>query len=122
METREIVRNLVFETNHQTYELSTDMIKLEVIQNAVSRLLERIDEITYKKWNEDPAMARLSIDEIKDTVRLIDMAFYPLFLSLNKDVNELDTRTNKLFDILVKRADKTQVVELDDKKGPSSRQ
>ena len=112
------VKHLVFETNHQAYELSADMIKLEVVQNAIGKLMERIDEITYNKWNEDPSMARLSIDEIKDTVRLIEMAFYPLYLSLNAGVNKLDSHTSELFDIFAKRAEIIQVGELDDKKSP----
>ncbi|MED0665678.1 hypothetical protein P4T04_05020 [Bacillus badius] len=100
---KEVVRNLVSETSHQAYELSANMINLEVIQGAVAKLMERIDEITYKKWNEDPTMARLSIDEIKDTVRMIDMAFYPLFLSLNKNINKLETHSSELFNIFVKQ-------------------
>lgn len=116
--TNNTVRQLVFEANHQIYGLSGDMIKLEVIQNAVAQLMDRIDEITYKKWDEDPAMARLSINEIKDTVRLIDMAFYPLFSSLNEGAKKLDNHSNELFDIIVKQGDKTQIGEMDDKKSP----
>lgn len=105
MEAKEIVRNLVSETSHHTFHLSAELTQLEVIQGAVARLMERIDEITYKKWDEDATMARLSIDEIKDTVRLIDMAFHPLFTTMNKGVKKLETHSSKLFDIIVKQED-----------------
>lgn len=108
---KETVRNLAFETSHQTYALSAAMINLEAIQGAVSQLMERIDEITYKKWDEDPGMARLSIREIKDTVRLIDMAFNPLFCSLNEDVKKLENHSNELFNIIVKQGEAEKELE-----------
>ena len=105
MERKETVRHLVFETNHEAYALSANMENLEVIQTTVAQLLQRIEDITYKKWDEDPAMAQLSICEIKNTVRLIDMAFNPLFSTINEDVEKLSTHTNELFNILIKQAD-----------------
>lgn len=111
MEKEATVRHLVFEINHQTYEFSGDMIGLEVIQKAVAQLIERIDEITYKKWDEDPEMARLSISEIKDSVRLIDMAFHPLYSSINEGVQKLESYSDELFSIIVKQGE-----ELADKK------
>lgn len=107
---RSTTKHLAFETNHKAYELSAGMIDLEVIQGAVAKLMEKIDDITYKKWDEDPSLARLSIGEIKDTVRLIDMAFYPLFSTLNENVEKLDTYSNELLDIIVNQG------ELDAKK------
>lgn len=99
------VRELVSETSNQSFALSSEMINLEVIQDAVAKLMERIDEIKHKKWDEEPTMARLSIDEISSTVRLIDMAFQPLFLSLNKNINELEIHASELFDIITRQGE-----------------
>lgn len=99
------VRKLVSETNNQSFALSSEMINLGVIQDAVANLMDRIDDIKHKKWDEEPTMARLSIDEISSTVRLIDMAFQPLFLSLNKNINELENHASELFDIIVKQGE-----------------
>lgn len=108
---KETIRELVSETTSQAYVLSAAIINLEVIQDAVAQLTGRMDEITYKKWDEDPGMARLSLREIKDRVRLIDLAFNPLFCSLNEDVKKLETQSSKLFDIIVKQGETEKELE-----------
>lgn len=105
MEINETVRELVFESNHQIFGISSDMIKLEVIQNSIAQLMDRIDEITHKGWDRELGMANLSIKEIEKTVRLIDMAFYPLFSSLSENVKKLEKQSSELFDALVKQND-----------------
>lgn len=85
--TQHKLETVVQENSHNVYGLSAQMIKLEVIQGAVARLLERIDDIVHKGWHEDRGMACLSILEIQDTVRLIDMAFYPLFKEMSQEVD-----------------------------------
>lgn len=71
------------------------------LQVAVARLLERIDDITYKGWDKDRGMAYLAIDEIRDTVRLIDMAFFPLFKEMSKEVDTLNTYAQELHDTVI---------------------
>jgi len=70
--------------------------KLEVIQGAVARLLERIDDIVHKGWDKDRGMACLAIDEIRDTVRLIDMGFHPLFKELIDTVIKSESEVQAL--------------------------
>lgn len=82
-------------------DLEVQMIKMEAIQGGVSRLMDRIDEITYKGWDKEQAMAYLSIEEIKDTVRLLDMAFQPLFKSVSESVNEIRTSSLELHEKVV---------------------
>ncbi|MGA3674202.1 hypothetical protein [Lysinibacillus agricola] len=72
------------------------MIQLEVIQGAVARLLERIDDIVHKGWDKDRGMACLAIDEIRDTVRLIDMGFHPLFKELIDTVIKSESEVQAL--------------------------
>lgn len=75
-------------------KLSAQMIELEVVQGAVASLLERIDDIVHKGWDKDGSMARLSIGEIRDTLRLIDMGFRPLFNEMEEAVNTLQKTDN----------------------------
>ncbi|MGE7954416.1 hypothetical protein [Lysinibacillus xylanilyticus] len=72
------------------------MIQLEVIQGAVARLLERIDDIVHKGWDKDRGMACLAIDEIRDTVRLIDMGLHPLFKELFDTVIKSESEVQAL--------------------------
>lgn len=107
MERKEQLGELGFETKEQSSVLSANMKKLEVIQNAVSQLMDRIDEIIYKGWDKDLGMAYLSIGEIERTVRLIDMAFYPLFKEMSNEVRSLENTTDQLFSMIKEKDEKT---------------
>ncbi|MEK5080489.1 hypothetical protein MKX73_16395 [Solibacillus sp. FSL W7-1436] len=78
------------------------MIQLDTIQDAIAKLMERIDEIKYKGWDQDGGMAFLSIGEIERTVRLIDMAFLPLKNEMKESVSELNKTSSMTFDIVMK--------------------
>lgn len=95
------LEKLVHNNNSDVYDLQAQMIQLEVVQNAVAQLLERIDEITYKGWDKDRGMAYLSISEIERTVRLIDLGFYPLYTKMKERVNSLEESSNKILEIVV---------------------
>ncbi|KMN41373.1 hypothetical protein [Lysinibacillus sp. LK3] len=97
-----LLQSVVEENSGNVYNLSAQMIQLEVVKNAVSRLMERIDEITYKGWDKDPGMSYLSINEIRDTVRLIDMGFYPLFKEMAREVEAINIHSEELFNTVVK--------------------
>ncbi|WP_347722772.1 hypothetical protein [Lysinibacillus capsici] len=101
-QTQHLLQSVVEENSGNIYNLSAQMIQLEVVKNAVSRLMERIDEITYKGWDKDPGMSYLSINEIRDTVRLIDMGFYPLFKEMAKEVEAINIHSEELFNTVVK--------------------
>lgn len=101
-QTHHLLQSVVEENSGNVYNLSAQMIQLEVVKNAVSRLMERIDEITYKGWDKDPGMSYLSINEIRDTVRLIDMGFYPLFKEIAKEVEAINIHSEELFNTVVK--------------------
>lgn len=101
-QTQQILKTVVQENSHSVYGLSAQMIQLEVIQGAVARLMDRIDEIVHKGWDKDRGMAYMAIDEIRDTVRLIDMGFFPLFKEMSKEVDTLKIHAKELFDTVVK--------------------
>ncbi|MFW7190043.1 hypothetical protein [Lysinibacillus sp. BNK-21] len=96
------VKSLVHENSHNAYNLSAQMIQLEVVQGAVARLIERLDDIVHKGWDKDRGMACLAIDEIRDTVRLIDMGFYPLFKEMSKDIETLNIHAEELYKMVIK--------------------
>lgn len=75
-------------------KLSAQMIELEVVQGAVASLLERIDEVVHKGWDKDAASATVAIAEIRDTLRLVDMGFRPLFNEMEEAVNTLQKTDN----------------------------
>lgn len=98
------LQKLVQDNNHGAYELSAQIIQLEVVQQAVARLLERIDDIVYNGWNKDRGMAYMAIDEIRDTVRLIDLGFCPLTKSIGASIAEVNKTSDKLFELMVSKS------------------
>lgn len=101
-QTQHTLETVVKENSHSVYGLSAQMIQLEVIQGAVARLLERIDDIVHKGWDKDRGMACLAIDDIRDTVRLIDMGFHPLFKEMSEEVGTLNIHADELFETVIK--------------------
>ena len=101
----EQIKELVRDYNNNSFKLSAQMI--EVVQNAVARLLEQIDDVVQKGWDKDRAMAYLSINEIRNTVRLIDMGFGPLFKEMSNTVDQLHNDSLELFNMVYenKKAD-----------------
>lgn len=104
------IRSLITDTNNCSYELNCQMIDLKTVQEAVGQLMERINEIKHNGWHEDKGMAYLSINEIEQTVRLIDMAFYPLTKKICNTVNELDGVASKSFDLVVRENKKADAL------------
>lgn len=100
--TQHTLETVVQENSHSVYGLSAQMIQLEVVQGAVAQLMAKIDEITNKGWHKDSGMAYMSILQIQDTVRLIDMAFYPLFKNISEEVNTLNSHADELFQAVIK--------------------
>lgn len=97
------LKNYVQNNSHYACELDVDMIKLEVIQGEIARLLEKMDEIELKGWYKEPGASELVFHEILDKVRLIDMAFYPLFEKMQQDTKELNDTASILHDMVVKK-------------------
>lgn len=100
------VKSLVHENSHNAYNLSAQMIQLEVVQGAVARLIERLDDIVHKGWDKDPGMSYLSINEIRDAVRLIDMGFHPLFREMSEDIKTLNIHADELYKMVIKSEQK----------------
>lgn len=98
----EQIIGLVQEIEHNSFELNVQMKRLDTVQNAIAKLMERIDEIQHKGWDQDRGMAFLSIGEIEQTVRLIDMAFFPLRKEMSETISELDKNSSKTFDLVVR--------------------
>lgn len=77
------------------------MVKLEVIQGAVTTLLERLEDIVHKGHDKQQVFASVAINEVRDTVRLIDMAFSPLHKEMQVEVKNLKNNSNDLFNMIV---------------------
>ncbi|WP_217581559.1 hypothetical protein [Lysinibacillus sp. GbtcB16] len=97
-----LLEKVVLENSNDASGLSVQMIDLRVVLQAVANLMKRIDEITENRWHEDRGMAYMSIQEIQDTVRLIDMAFYPLFKSMEDEVKTINIHAQELYDTVIK--------------------
>ncbi|MGE7945515.1 hypothetical protein [Lysinibacillus sp. NPDC093688] len=100
--TQHILETVAHENSSNVYNLSAQMIQLKTVQNEVARLLNKLDDITHKGWHENRGMACLSILEIQDTVRLIDMAFFPLFKDMSEEVDTLNIHAQELYEIVIK--------------------
>ncbi|OXS76407.1 hypothetical protein B1B04_05385 [Lysinibacillus sp. KCTC 33748] len=96
------LRTIAHENNSNASNLFAQLIQLKTVQNEVARLLNKIDEITEKGWHKDRGMAYMSILEIQDTVRLIDMAFFPLLKDMSEEVDTLNIHAQELYETVVK--------------------
>ncbi|UNT54877.1 hypothetical protein [Lysinibacillus capsici] len=101
-QTQLTLEKVVIDYSDKIYSLSAQMTQLEVLQGAIARLMDRIDEIVHNGWNKDRGMAFLAIDEIQDTVRLIDMGFNPLFKEMSEEINTLNIHADNLYERVVK--------------------
>lgn len=101
-QTQLTLEKVVIDYSNKIYSLSAQMTQLEVLQGAIARLMDRIDEIVHNGWNKDRGMAYLAIDEIQDTVRLIDMGFNPLFKEMSEEINTLNIHADNLYERIVK--------------------
>lgn len=101
-QTQHTLETVIQENSHSVYGLSAQMVQLEVVQGAVARLMERIDDIVHKGWDRDRGMACFAIEEIRDTVRLIDMGFHPLFKEMSEEVKTLTIHAEELHDTVIK--------------------
>ena len=88
----EQIKTQVSSCESKAFDLKAHMIKLETVQAAVAQLLERIEDIQHKGWDKELGMAHFAIGEIEQTVRLIDMAFYPLFKVLYTKINDTNEK------------------------------
>ncbi|MFJ7839906.1 hypothetical protein ACIQXG_10525 [Lysinibacillus sphaericus] len=100
-QTQHTLRTVVHENSRNVDNLFAQMIQLKTVQNQVACLLNKLDEITGNGWHEDRGMACLSILQIQDTVRLIDMAFYPLFKEMSQEFDTLNIHAQELFDTVI---------------------
>jgi|GEM_PF-2470580 len=105
-QTQHLLEKVILKNSNDAVGLSVQLIDLRVVQQAVAKLMNRIDEITENGWHEDRGMACLSILEIQDTVRLIDMAFYPLFKRMEDEVKTLNIHAEKLYETVIKNEEK----------------
>lgn len=101
-QTQLTLEKVLIRSNNNIYSLSAQMTQLEVLQGAIARLMDRIDEIVHNGWNKDRGMAYLAIDEIQDTVRLIDMGFNPLFKEMSEEIKTLNIHADELNKIVLK--------------------
>ncbi|GEM_PF-6908238 len=55
-----------------------------------------------QRLGKDRGKAYYVIGEIEQTLRLIDMAFYPFKKQISKTISELDVTSKKTFELVVK--------------------
>lgn len=70
------------------------LVKLNAVQDAVSKLVENLNELDRESLN---GTAQLIIGQIDSQVRMIDMALYPLTKDLVKDSKTLADNTEILY-------------------------
>lgn len=107
---QQLLKKVVLENSNDATGLSVQMIDLRVVQQAIAKLMNRIDEITENGWHEDRGMAYMSILEIQDTVRLIDMAYYPLFKRMEDEVKTINIHAQELYETVIKSESEVQNV------------
>ncbi|MGG2103908.1 hypothetical protein [Lysinibacillus pakistanensis] len=100
-QTQHTLRTVAHENSSNAYNLSAQMIQLKTVHNEVARLLNKLDDITHKGWHEDRGLACISILQIQDTVRLIDMAFFPLFKEMSQEVETLNIHAQELYETVI---------------------
>ncbi|MFJ3386672.1 MULTISPECIES: hypothetical protein [unclassified Lysinibacillus] len=100
-QTQNVLEKVVLESNNNIYSLSAQIIQLRVVQQATSHLMDKIDEITHKGWHKDIGMAHAAILEIQDTLRLIDMAFFPLYKDMSEEVDILNIHAQELYNTVI---------------------
>lgn len=105
-ESKQVIRGLVQDIEHNSYELNAQMVQLDTVQSAVAQLMQRIEEIQHKGWDKERGMACYAFGEIEQTVRLIDMAFLPLKKEMRETVRELNKTSSKAFDLVVRENEK----------------
>jgi len=107
-QTQNLLEKVVIENSNDAVGLSVQLIDLRVVQQAIAKLMNRIDEMTENGWHEDRGMAYLSILEIQDTVRLIDMAFYPSFKRMEDEVKNINIHAQELYETVIKSQSEAQ--------------
>jgi len=90
------MENLLFEVADNAWEIVVEMECLGAIRTAVNRLMGSIDETTLNNWHEDKAMARLTIIDMEQRVRLIELAFNPLFDKMRESAIALEGNIEQL--------------------------
>ena len=90
------MENLLFEVADSASGVVVGVEYLGAIRTAVNRLMESIDETIDNNWHEDRVVACLTIAEIEQRVRLIYLAFDPLFEKMSESVITLDRNIEQL--------------------------
>lgn len=96
------IKGLIEDIEHNSYELNAQMVQLDTVQSAVAQLMQSIEEIQHKGWDKDRGIACYAFGEIEQTVRLIDMAFYPLKKEMSETVSELNKTSSKAFELVMR--------------------
>ncbi len=87
--------------NHTTeiMDLSIKMVYLEAIQNAVSQLMERVDEISANNWHIEHGVIYAVFIEIEKALRLIDFAFVSLYDRMDVKINSIKNNSVMITDM-----------------------
>ncbi|MFJ7371574.1 hypothetical protein ACIQVU_19410 [Lysinibacillus sp. NPDC098008] len=90
------MEDLLFEAADNARSIVVELEHLNAIRIGVERLMERIEEVIYKKWHENMGVAQLTIIEMEQSVRLLDLAFNPLFEKMRERAITLDENIEQL--------------------------
>ena len=96
------LETLSHKNKNNAYQLTLNVSELKAIHGALDKLTEDVDNIVWNKWYEDRDTAFIALSEIQDTVRLISMAYRPLFKEVSNVVTELNINSQELHDTVVK--------------------
>lgn len=92
---------VVHENNRTVRILSAQIHQLEVVKGSLGRLVERIDEIINRDWHEGGSISHISMNEIRDTACLIDIAFRPLCDEISEEFDNLEKYSGELYDAVI---------------------
>lgn len=109
MKTKAEIENLIFENQSKASDIDVNMMQLEVIQVAVYKLMDHIDEMEHKNYFDNVYIAKRCLKEIQDKVRLIDMAFNPLFKEMNERVSTLNDIASELYELFKKKNERHNI-------------
>lgn len=86
------VQELALELVDDVGEMEVHAIRLKAVQTMIMRLLHEMDD---SEGNVSPQV-QYYIDNYKATLRVIDLAFYPLMQEVNETVSKLNKGVERL--------------------------
>jgi len=94
------ISDLAFENSTLTSNLSSSVITLDALQEAVSDLMEDVDSALLNGCFANSNMSHRAFKEIERKLRVIDKAFYHSNLDIQEEVSKVELSADKLCDMV----------------------